>query len=244
MLLFNGMIGEKLILGIGEKMLEEASKQICSKVPPILLKKLFRKYQEVYLKFALIFDFYELPLIEDAIQLVENCLTEYKIDASTLKADDFKFAYFINYEIAEDYLPPDIDVVFEGSEHMPTLGYASLMEIILFPKNDEKRVENRKQVEKLIIAGVKLLDAIFNQLKNDEKTNYYLKIRSSNKIIAVESNSLFISDIYKKISSELAKNKFVHTPYVGILKGIDGKDTLIIAVNDATIVQLLTRVLT
>jgi len=245
MLLFNNDMQEgELIFGIMEKMLEKVSKQIYAKIPPIILKKFFRKDQKVYLKFALIFDFYELPLVEDAIQLVESCLTEYKVDASTLNVNDFKFTYFIDCEIEEDYLPPDIDIICEESECLQSLGYTSLMEIMLFPKNDEKRVEDRKQVEKLMITGVQLLDTILNQLKNDEKVKHHLKIRSDNKIIAIESDSLFISDIYKKISNELAKSKTIRTPYINILKGIDGKDKLIITVNDASIVQLLIRVLT
>jgi hypothetical protein len=235
---------EKLVLKIGEKMLEKATEQIYDEVSPIILKKFFRKCQEAYLKFALIFDFYEFPLLEDAMQLVESCLMEYKVDASTLQINGLEFVYFINYEIEEDYLPPDIDIICEESECVPSLGYVSLMEIMLLPKNGKKRIESREQVEKLIISGVKLLDTIFNQLKKDEKTNHTLKIRSDSKMIAVESNSIFISDIYKRILSELAKSKITCTPHISISKGINGKDNLIIAANDATIVQLLIRALT
>jgi hypothetical protein len=227
-----------------EKMLEEKAVEKAvefgyGKAISIVKKGLFfsRNYPEIRLNFALVFDFYELPLLDDAIGLVESSLMEYKVGSNTLKIDDLEFSYFISYEEEEDYSPPEDDTMYEEP-------YISLMEILFWPKNNKKRIEGKEQVEKLIISGIKLRNIILNRLKKDEKTNCVLKVRSDNLMIAIESDFSFVNKIYERILNELQKNKAPQIPYITISKGINNKGNIIIPINDSIVAQSLIRSLT
>jgi hypothetical protein len=237
---------EKILPTAVEKLIEKATEtgiKMGAQVPPIILKRFFRNYPEIYLTFALVFDFYELPMLDDAVQLVESSLAGYKDknDASTLQIDGSKFTYFINYEVEEDYSPPDIDTIKEP-ELILSSEYISLMEILLFPKNDKNKIESKEQVEKLVISGVKLRDAIIDQLKKDEKANCVLKIRSDNLMAVLESDYFYVSKIYERLFGELQKSKTSRRPYIEVSPyNVNNRSKIIISINDSATAQLLIR---
>ena len=234
---------EKIVLKIGEKIAERYAEEIAEKSSPIILRKIFRKPKKIFSQFALIFDFHELPPLDEALQLVESCLGNYKVDASTLQVNGVNFTYIISYEIEDSYFP-DIDGVGIEPEDILPAEYISQMEVVLSPKIGDKGVEDKKEIEKLILSGIKLLNNIIVTLEKDEYVAGTLKIRSHVKIMVLESDSLFISDFYRKLLSRISKEKIISKPYMRIIRGINDRDKLAISVKDSAIVKAIMDILT
>lgn len=235
---------EEFLKVIGEKAVKVATEEVVKRASPIILRRILRRPREIFLKFALIFDFYELPALDEALQLVESCLIRYKGDnASILHFKNVNFAYVISYEIEDDYLP-DLDLVGVELEEMLPAKYISQMEIILSPRMGNRRVENKREIERLILSGTELLDKIITALKKDDYIADALKIRSYVKLMVIESDSLLISDFYRKILDKLSKEKVALKPYMHIIKGENGRDKMVISMRDSTVVKEVIDILT
>ena len=228
---------------IGEKIAERYVEEFVRESSPIILRKIFRKPKKIFSKFALIFDFHELPPLDEALKVVESCLGKYKVDASTLQVNGVNFTYVISYEIEDSYFP-DIDVVGIEPEDILPAEYISQMEVVLSPKIGDKGIENKKEIEKLILSGIELLNNIIVALEKDEYVTGILKIRSHIKIMVIESDPLFIGDFYKKLVNKISKEKIISKPYVRIIRGIDDRDKLVISVKDSAIVKAVMDILT
>ncbi|RLI51046.1 MAG: hypothetical protein DRP09_19575 [Candidatus Thorarchaeota archaeon] len=234
---------EKLLWRIGEKFVEKSAEKIAERSSPIILRKIFRKPRKIFIQFALIFDFHELPPLDEALQLVEGCLDKYKVDASTLQVNDVNFTYMTSYEIEDNYLP-DIEIVGIEPEDILPAEYISQIEILLSPKLGDKRIEDKKEIETLILSGIELLNSIVVALEKDDYVTGILKIRSYVKIMLIESDALFISDLYKKLLERISKEKIISKPYMRIIKGINDRDKLVISIKDSAIIKAVIDALT
>jgi len=169
---------------------------------------------------------------------------KYKKDSmSILYFKGISFAYVISYEVEDDYLP-DLDIIGVEPEKILPAEYISLIEIILCPRTDSGRIENKREIRELILSGTEILDKIITTLKNDDYIADALKIRSHVKLMIIESDPLFISDFYRKIQDRLSKEKVTSKPSMQIIRGINGKDKIVISVKDSTIVKAIIDILT
>lgn len=233
-----------------ELILKEAAKafgkEVTKEVTPIIVKKFLGKTQKLSVKFGLVLTFYEYPLMDEAIALIENCIHKFKCGVSMLKIDDVTFDYYISFEL-EEFVSPDIDILIqEEPEYAISEQFISLLEILLSP-HLKKEVHDKKEVENVFFSGFKLLDGITKCLENEETVATVLKIRSAVKLLGIESELNFAKNIFTELSKKIAKLKLPYSPYVSFspISKIEGQiGQVIVSLKDAGVLMAIIDAIT
>jgi len=226
-----------------ELILKEAAKafgkEAAKEVTPIIVKKFLGKTQKLSVKFGLVFTFYEYPLLDDALALIDNCIHKFKCSTNMLKEDDITFDYFISFEL-EEFVRPDIDIIIqEEPEYAISEQFVSLLEILLSP-HLKKEVHDKKDAEKIFLSGFKLLDGIVKCLENEETAATLLKIRSAVKLLGIEAELNVAQNFYTELSKKIAKLKLPYSPYISFspISKIEGQiGQVIVSLKDAGVLR-------
>jgi len=226
-----------------ELILKEAAKafgkEAAKEVTPIIVKKFLGKTQKLSVKFGLVFTFYEYPLLDDALALIDNCIHKFKCSTNMVKEDDITFDYFISFEL-EEFVRPDIDIIIqEEPEYAISEQFVSLLEILLSP-HLKKEVHDKKDAEKIFLSGFKLLDGIVKCLENEETAATLLKIRSAVKLLGIEAELNVAQNFYTELSKKIAKLKLPYSPYISFspISKIEGQiGQVIVSLKDAGVLR-------
>lgn len=215
--------------------------KIVSETAPIILERVFRRKQKIFVKFGLVLTFYEYPLFDDAISSIESCILKFKHGANSLKIDDVIFNYNVYFEledfVGEDFTENDVEA-FEP-EYMLSKQYISLLEILFFPQF-HKESHGKKEIEQIFLSGFRLLEEIMKRLNEDEDLATILKVRSAIRLICIETDLPFAQKFHMKLLKKIIKLKLPYNPYVHfsqILRGNEQIGQIIVSLRDFEVLR-------
>jgi len=206
---------------------------------PIILKKpivFWKKPPKIHVMFALVIEYYEMPLMDDAWRIIEFCLNPFRKEGGFISTEDILFEYQINHEIEENYVPPDLDEFSDDMDYIQTVNYISLSDIRFFPSL-KGEITGQIDGKKIIHAAYKLMNAIIYRMDNSSEATNFIKIKSRIKLIAIMSDLDFISEFRARLKNQISKDKITPNPYLDMIEYNEKHAQLVVSIDDTYILK-------